>query len=92
MTTRTVPVPVDLWRASPLAQQLILRLLQQHADTDDGSVCVSPKSMRRYGFWDYAQLNRARKELLQRGLLTMVQPYRHGTRARYRLAWLEGTT
>ncbi|MCQ4164699.1 hypothetical protein [Tahibacter harae] len=86
---RTMPIPLDLWRASSLAQQLALRLVHQHAESGDGTVCISPRVMQRYKWWDPARLDRARKELVQLGLLAKVQPYRPGTKARYRLTWLE---
>lgn len=90
MTTRTVAVPADLWQASTLAQNLVLRLLLQHADTDDGTVCISPNVMKRYHWWDPMRLAWARKECERRGWLQRVEPYRPGTKARYRLVWLGG--
>lgn len=84
----TVAVPIMLTTLTPSAQLLALRLVAQHAESADGTVHLSPASMRRYRWASAAQLLRARRELERRGLLSRVLPYRRGTRARYRLTWL----
>lgn len=85
----TMSVPVMLTTLSPPAQLLALRLIAQHAESADGTVHLSPASMRRYRWASAAQLLRARRELERNGLLSRVLPYRRGTKARYRLPWLD---
>ncbi|WP_257384997.1 hypothetical protein [Tahibacter caeni] len=89
---QTIAVPIVLTTLTPQAQLLALRLIAQHAASADGLVCMSPATMRRHRWHNAAVLLRARRELERRGLIARVLPYRRGTRARYRLAWLGEAT
>lgn len=84
-----VPVPVTLTTLTPLSQLLMLRLILQHSESPDGYVRLAPRVMRAYRWWDVWRLGRAKRECEERGFIARVEPHRNGTRARYRLTWLD---
>lgn len=88
--SHTVPLPVQAHLLHPLAQRLLLLLIAQHASTENGTVCMSAKTMQAWGWWDRWKLERAGKALIRAGYLTKL-PHAKGAIAHYRLSWIRPT-
>jgi hypothetical protein len=84
----TLPMPVSMSELSPLAQILLVLLMRQLSEHGNGAVCLSPRTMQRYGWWHGARLQRARHELIRRGYIAPAREHRRGTAVRYACTWL----